>query len=226
MLDFSFQKALVLSSKPLGDRKFIVSLFTKEKGRYLGVVKRKNPPMTASFLTGRWQARLNEQMGTFYIEDETSANLAFIDDMKRLNVLTSICFLIDSLLPEREELSFFYNQTIEYLDGLGDTDFQKKYVFWEANLLSAIGFGLDLTKCAGGGDSSDLAYVSPKTGRAVSKKLGLPYHDKLLPLPKFMWLTDAEYDKKSLLEGLNLTGYFLLTHAGLKQLPILRTSLV
>ena len=70
MPEFEIDNGLVLSSKPLGDKKFIVSLFTKEKGRNLGVVKKKSPPLTASLFTGRWQARLPEQMGSFYLEDE------------------------------------------------------------------------------------------------------------------------------------------------------------
>ena len=225
MPDFFTENALVLSSKPLGDKKFIVSLFTKEKGRHLGVVKKKTPPMTCSFLTVRWQARLQEQLGVYYIDDEHSSNLAFLEDSKRLNVLSSVCYLLDMLLPEREAYPFFYDETIEFLSHLEEDDFQKKYVFWEASLLDALGFGLDLTKCAAGGDSNDLAYVSPKSGRAVSRQMGLPYKDKLLPLPVF-FIKDTPVDKKMLFQGLNLTAYFLLRYAGLKELPILRSSII
>ncbi|MBQ8251658.1 MAG: DNA repair protein RecO [Alphaproteobacteria bacterium] len=225
MPDFYAENALVLSSRPLGDRKFIVSLFTKDRGRHLGVVKKKSPPMTGSFLTVRWQARLAEQLGVYYIEDEKSANLAFLEDSKRLNALSSICFLIDALLPEREAYPYFYEETIDFLSHLEDFDFQKRYIFWEASLLEALGFGLDLTKCAGGGDSTDLAYVSPKSGRSVSRQVGLPYKDKLLPLPAF-FVKQVEVDEFMLLQGLNLTAYFLLRYAGLKELPVLRSAIV
>ncbi len=225
MPDFYAENALVLSSKPLGDKKFIVSLFTKEKGRHLGVVKKKSPPMTCSFLTVRWQARLQEQLGVYYIEDEKSANLAFLEDAKRLNALSSVCYLIDALLPERENCAYFYDETIDFLSHLEDSDFQKRYIFWEASLLEALGFGLDLTKCAGGGNSADLAYVSPKSGRSVSRQVGLPYKDKLLPLPPF-FVKEVPVDEKMLFQGLNLTGYFLLRYAGLKELPVLRSAIV
>ena len=146
MPEFEFDKGLVLSSKPLGDKKFIVSLFTKEKGRHLGVVKKKMPPLTASFFSGRWQARLSEQMGSFYLEDEKSVHLSFLDDKKRLNVISSMCYLLDHLLPERESYPEFYDLTYHFLTSLEEDDFQKKYIFWEVELLGALGFGLDVVK--------------------------------------------------------------------------------
>ncbi len=225
MPDFYAENALVLSSRPLGDKKFIVSLFTKEKGRHLGVVKKKSPPMTASFLTVRWQARLQEQLGVFYVEDEKSANLAFLEDSKRLNALSSLCYLLDVLLPEREVYQQLFDETIDFLSHLEDNDFQERYIVWEIALLEALGFGLDLTKCAGGGDPYDLAYVSPKSGRAVSRQMGLPYQDKLLPLPPFL-IKNIPAEEKMLFQGLNLTGYFLLHYAGLKNLPVLRSGIV
>ncbi len=225
MPDFYAENALVLSSRLLGDKKFIVSLFTKEKGRHLGVVKKKSPPMTASFLTVRWQARLQEQLGVFYIEDEKSSNLAFLEDSKRLNALSSLCYLLDVLLPEREIYQQLFDETMDFLSHLDENDFQQRYIVWEIALLEALGFGLDLTKCAGGGDSNDLAYVSPKSGRAVSRQMGLPYQDKLLPLPPFL-IKNIPVEEKMIFQGLNLTGYFLLHYAGLKNLPVLRSGIV
>ena len=226
MPEFCFENALVLSVKPLEDKKFIVSLFTKERGRHLGVVRKKTPPMTASFLTGRWKARLQEQMGSYFVDEERSGNLVFLDDAKRLNVLSSVCKLLDELLPEREDFEFFYEKTRDLLNNLTASDFQRRYILWEIALLEVLGFGLDLSKCAGGGNSNDLAYVSPKTGRAVSRDMGEPYRDKLLPLPSFVLKDDILPDEMSLLQGLNLTGYFLLNHAGLRHFPVLRSLIV
>ncbi|MBR6730901.1 MAG: DNA repair protein RecO [Alphaproteobacteria bacterium] len=226
MPEFSFSKALVLGAKPLGDAKYIVSLFTKEKGRHLGVVKKKTPPMTASLLSGRWQARLLEQMGSYFIEEEVSSHLPFLEDSKRLSVISSVCFLLDTLFAERVDYDYFYQETINLIANLEKDDFQMHYVLWEIKLLEALGFALDFSKCAGGGDANDLAYVSPKSGRAVSKKMGEPYKDKLLPLPKFMYQEVFVADKDALIAGLNTTGYFLLHYAGLKQLPVLRNTIV
>ncbi len=74
-----------------------------------------------------------------------------------------------------------------------------------------MGFGLDLTRCAATGTSDDLAYVSPRSGRAVSRAAGMPYHDKLLPLPGFLW-REVPANQAEIVAGLALTQYFLFHH--------------
>lgn len=224
MPDFKFEKALVLSTRRLGERSVVISLFTKENGRHLGVLQKKSFPEIGSFVEGRWQARLPEQLGTFYLEQSHAFFAPFLDDSRRLACLSTVCALIDSILPERQSYRRFYDLTLTFLNLLDTDDFLKYYVRWEMDLLQMIGFGLDCSGCAGGGNGDDLAYISPKTGRAVSKEKGEPYKDKLLPLPAFLWQeTDATMPQ--LRQGLNLTGYFLSTHAGIKALPKTREQL-
>ena len=116
------------------------------------------------------------------------------------------------MLPERQSFSHLYELTLSFLEDLGADDFMARYVLWELDLLSAIGFGLDLSGCAGGGDGNDLAYVSPNTGRSVSREKGAPYHHKLLPLPAFLWKNKAAPDQEEIKQGLRLTGFFLERH--------------
>ena len=85
------------------------------------------------------------------------------------------------------------------------------YVAWECDLLAALGFGLDLGRCAATGTNQDLAYVSPRTGRAVSREAGAPYRDKLLPLPGFLWRS-IPAGSADIAAGLALTRHFLLHH--------------
>jgi DNA repair protein RecO (recombination protein O) len=93
------------------------------------------------------------------------------------------------------------------------------YVAWECDLLAALGYGLDLTRCAATGALDDLAYVSPRTGRAVSREAGAPYRDKLLPLPGFLWhdAAAAHPEPRDIVAGLALTRHFLLHHLLLPQ---------
>lgn len=224
MLEFKIHKALVLSVRPLGEHSFILSLFTEENGRHLGVVKYKRPPGTGSFVNGRWQARLAEQMGHYYLEDIMVFAAGFLEDKQRLACLGCICVLLDKLLPERQNNTLLYEQTFSFLNQLESPDFIENYIRWEVNLLAALGFGLHLSGCAGGGNPEDLYYVSPNTGRAVSREKGYPYHDKLLRLPAFLW-KEAKTTPEELKQGLILTGFFLQTHAGLLQLPLLRERL-
>jgi DNA repair protein RecO (recombination protein O) len=97
------------------------------------------------------------------------------------------------------------------LDALDSGDWAQSYVAWECELLAGLGFGLDLTRCAATGATDDLAYVSPRSGRAVSRAAGLPYHDKLLTLPGFLW-REAPASRAEIVAGLDLTKYFLVHH--------------
>ncbi|MDR2902865.1 MAG: DNA repair protein RecO [Lactobacillales bacterium] len=225
MPEFTTRDAFVLSVRPLGERSYILSLFTKEQGRHLGVVKAKTPPEVGSILHARWRSRLADQMGTYYIEPSQPLSILYLDDQKRLASLLSIGFLLDKLIPERQAYAPLYDDLFSFLTELDAQDFIARYIKLEILLLEALGFGLDMTGCAGGGKADELAYISPKTGRAVSKSKGVPYHDKLLPLPAFLWKNGAEITKKDLSDGLNLAAYFLTTYAHLKELPKIRERL-
>lgn len=227
MPSFKTQNALLLHVRALGEKSFLLSLFTPEKGRYIGVVKTKNRPDIASFVDARWQARLEEQIGSYYLDNISSFAANFLDDKKRLSVISSVCELLHQLLPERQTAENLYTSTIDLLKHLSTDMFLGNYLRWEVLLLSEIGFGLDFSKCAGGGNSNDLAYVSPKTGRAVSWEKGKPYHDKLLVLPRFLWCSNtSDISQEDLLKGFVLTSYFLTEHAGLHHLPVAREQLV
>ncbi len=112
----------------------------------------------------------------------------FIDDPDRLAGLAAATALVAATLPEREPHADVFAAFAALLAALDSAhDWPAQYVEWECSLLAALGFGLDLTRCAVTGSTTDLAYVSPRTGRAVSRDAGRPYHDKLLALPDFLW---------------------------------------
>ena len=224
MPEFKTEKAIVLGVKALGENAFVLSLLTRENGRHLGVVKCKNPPQIGDIVQARWTARLPEQMGTFYIESVHSTAAGILDDYKRLNCLSCLCELLNTTLPERQNFQTLYEKVLLFFNKLFNEDYLKHYIFLEMDLLSALGFALDLSDCAGGGDKNDLAYVSPKTGRAVSREKGLPYHKQLLPLPRFLW-QNISATTADLELGLNLTGYFLRQHSVKGTLPQTRQFL-
>jgi len=208
MPEWTTNNAIVLSARFLGENTYILSIFTGDHGRHLGVIKKKHPPEIGTLIHATWKARLPEQLGTFYIEEIKSYAPLFSDDILRLNTLTAICTLLDKTLPERQLYTNLHQYVLQLLPDLATTDFLKKYVLFEIQLLAALGFALDTSQCAGGGNAHDLAYISPKTGRAVSREKGRPYHDKLLPLPTFIW-QDAPATAQDLCDGLNLTAHFL-----------------
>lgn len=135
-----------------------------------------------------------------------------LDDPDRLAALSAAAALIAVALPEREPHGDVYRGFAELIGALDSgAAWPQQYVIWECGMLAALGFGLDLTQCAATGVNDDLIYVSPRTGRAVSRSAGEPYQDKLLPLPSFLCHT-ADADGPAILDGLTLTGYFLHHH--------------
>jgi DNA repair protein RecO (recombination protein O) len=208
----------VLTARRHGENGMIVELLTAEHGRHAGLVRGGQSPKRRALLQSGnlvavgWRGRLEEHLGAFDIELLRAHAATVIDDPSRLAALSSAAALIALALPEREPHGDVYQSfggLIKALDSAGP--WPQRYVLWECELLAALGYGLDLSACAATGVNDDLAYVSPRTGRAVSRSAGAPYHDKLLPLPDFLRHA-ADADAAEIVAGLTLTGYFLHHH--------------
>ncbi len=201
-----------------GESGVIVELLTREHGRHLGLVRGgQSPKLRAVLQPGNevaavWRGRLSEHLGSAACELVRSHAAGFINDPDRLAGLAAATALIAATLPEREPHSDIYASFAKLLDALDSADdWPQHYVGWECSLLAALGFGLELTHCAATGITDDLAYVSPRTGRAVSREAGRPYHAKLLQLPGFLW-SGIPADQAQIAAGLRLTEHFLINH--------------
>jgi DNA repair protein RecO (recombination protein O) len=134
--------------------------------------------------------------------------------------------LCQSALPEREAHPPVYEGLSILLNSLEGEDWPSVYVKWELGLLGELGFGLDFSCCAATGVTTDLIYVSPKSGRAVSGEAGEPYRESMLPLPKFLLEHGVSGSPSEIVEGLTLIGFFLernvFGHLHSKNLPAAR----
>lgn len=211
------EKAIILGAKRHGETSAIVEVLTHDHGRHAGLVrsgrsKRMRPILQqGNIVEVTWRARLEEHLGSFTIES-VNLNAALVMDapirLAGLTTLTALC----SLLPEREPHSDIYDATRLILSNIENDDiWPALLVRWEAGLLDCLGFGLDLSQCAATGQTTDLIYVSPKSGRAVSASAGEPYKTRLLPLPRF-FLGSMQANDKDLIDGFGLTGFFLNRH--------------
>lgn len=208
----------VLATRRHGESALIAELLTREHGRHAGLVRGgQSPRRRALFQPGNhilahWRGRLPEHLGSFDCELVEANAVRFLDDADRLAAVTSAIALLLAALPEREPNAELYQSFAGLLAVLDSAErWPQHYVEWEIGLLSTLGFGLDLTRCALTGAAEDLAYVSPRTGRAVSRVAAAPYRDKLLLLPGFLW-RDSPVERRDIAAGLALTGYFLLHH--------------
>ena len=129
----------------------------------------------------------------------------------RLAGVASICALLDGALPEREPHAGLYAGTDALLTLItmddDNTGWLEGYVRWELGLLHAAGYQLDLDRCAASGETANLAYVSPKSGRAISHYYAGQFANRLLVLPRF--LGGVACPVHDWVAGLDLTGYFL-----------------
>ncbi|MCI2399719.1 DNA repair protein RecO [Aliiroseovarius subalbicans] len=225
----------LLSVRKHGETSAIIEVFTAEHGRHAGVVRggvsRKIAPILqpGAQLDLSWRARLEEHIGSFTVEPVKS-RAAILSDRAALAGLNAVCALLCFALPEREAHPTLYARTIAMLDLLGQNEaWPVAYLKWELSLLEDMGFGLDLSRCAVTGEREDLAYVSPKSGRAVSAEGAGDWAERLLPLPPEL-LGVGTGDAANVVEGLHTTGHFLtrwLAHSlGDKPLPEARARLV
>jgi len=208
------EDAIVLSARPHGENAAVVVLLTREHGRHAGLVRgaqgrrARGLYQPGNRVSATWRARLDEHLGSYECDLVESVAARLFDDPMRLAALSAATALCEATLPERELHPLVYDGFLALLDALAGEHWAEAYVGWELALLAELGFGLDLSACAGGGPNDQLAYVSPKSGRAVSLSAGAPYKDKLLILPGFL-AGRGGGGAAEVAQGLALTGYFL-----------------
>lgn len=206
--------ALIVGVRKFAERDAVFSFFTQSHGRHGGLVKnafskrRAGDLQLGNLVRIKWKARLEEHLGTVGVEPLTAYAVNVWDDPVRLTALSCLCAM-SSLLPERESVPDFFQKTLEQIALLHFDGWEKRYALWEVDLLKVLGFGLDLSACAVTGETRDLIYVSPKSGRAVSRSAGTPWRDKLLALPAFLINDEMPADAPEIKKALKLTGFFL-----------------
>ena len=211
-------EGIVLGAKRHGEANAILELMTCEHGRHLGLVRggfgsRLKPVLQAgNTVSASWRARLDEHLGNYTVEGLSLRAASFFSASHAIYGVTHLAGLM-RLLPERDPHAGLYHALDEILGHLDDAVLAAPMVVrFELQLLSELGFGLDLEKCVVTGASGDLVYVSPKSGRAVSRSAGEPWSDKMLRLPAFLRERDAMPIGHDLADGFALTGYFLARH--------------
>lgn len=213
-------EAIILGVRAHGETAAIVELLTRSHGRHLGLVhggrsrRQRATLQIGNHVDATWKGRLSEQLGHMQIEPRRGYAATAMHDAAALAAIGSMTALA-RLLPERDPHPSLYEITLFVLGFLDDeTAWPALLVRWEMALLDELGFGLDLSRCASTGATEDLVYVSPRTGRAVSRDSGAPYADRMLPLPAFL-LARRQGERAPAItaadvhDGLRLTGYFI-----------------
>jgi len=209
-------EAFVLSARPFSETGAIVELLTAEHGKYAahvagGASRRMKPFLQAgSRVLARFRARTSDQLGSASLEAMGDGPAALFDDPAALAGLSAAAAVAGGALPEREPHPGAFLAFEALSEALLHVDiWPAVFVRFEMGLLEELGFGLDLSRCAATGSTDDLIYVSPKTGKAVSRAAGEPYKDRLLALPPFLLSAQGGLGEGDVGAGLDLTGHFL-----------------
>ena len=214
------EAGLVIGARRLGERAVILELMTRAHGRHLGVVRGgRSPEMRAALQAGNlvvalWRARLEDHLGVFAVELLEARAARFLDQAAALHGLAALTAFL-RLLPERDPHESLFDHANAIVTRLcrvddGENGAAVAMARFELALLEALGFGLDLECCALTGAREDLAYVSPKTGRAVTRAAGAPWCDRLLPYPAFLRDADDDASAAEVSAAFRLTGAFLM----------------
>lgn len=211
-------EALILGGRRFGESGLILDVLTATRGRQSGLIhggasRKKRPQYEAgNSIEVSWTGRLEEQLGRFNVAEVTNSRAGRnLDRPEALLAITTVTALLRGAVDEGDAAgSALFQPTSLLLDALDNWPvWPALYAKWELGLLSSLGFGLDLDKCALSGANDGLTHVSPKTGRAVRGSEAEGYVDRLFPLPAFLIDPTALAMAEDIEDALKLTGYFL-----------------
>ena len=207
-------EGILVAVRRHGESSAIIEVFTETHGLHAGVVRggvgrRMGPVLQpGAQLDVVWRARLEDHIGSYTVEPIRSRAAAAMSDRLMLAGLNAVTGLLSYCLPERQQHAAFYRQTEQLLDLLEHPEvWPLAYLKWEITLLSEVGFALQLDSCAVSGMTADLGFVSPRSGRAVSRSAAGEWADRLLPLPDILRGVGKGPDLE-VFESLKTTGHF------------------
>lgn len=235
-------KGIIISKQVFKENSLVVTLLTENHGLHSSLIRssrsKKSPTniLEGNLVDYFWQARLDDQLGFGKCDLIKSYNASLMLSKTKLYAFNSITYLVKSCFAERESHPVLFHLMQRYMTQLKQGFCFKDYFFMELAILEEAGYGLDLSKCADTGTSLNLFYVSPKSGKAISKSSGTPFADKLLRMPKFLsahhcntlgTTTNHNFRKQDIEEATSLSGYFFQRYIFQgRKLPAARHSLI
>jgi DNA repair protein RecO (recombination protein O) len=210
------EHAIIVKTAKFQENSLILNCFSRDHGMLKGLLKSRK---TFQFATPgtlihlNLKARLESHLGTLQIENIRNYISLICFDRLKLRLINCLMMLCMTLLHERDTHPAIYDNLLAFLDMICEksdlTEILKSYAVLELEIMTKVGYGLDLSKCIASNHTDNLAYISPKSGCAVSKTAGEPYHDKLFKMPEFYLNIEIPGNYESISEALRLNEHFL-----------------
>jgi DNA repair protein RecO (recombination protein O) len=212
--------ALILNINHYGEDSAIIKVFSHHNGLRIGFVKnihsknQKNIYQIGNLINTNFYYKQPEKnlASFFYSELVKSYCLNFLLERLKFNLMQSLLDLLNHSLTENIVFYHLFEETIFFADQLTHNDLKNSvanYIKLELNILKRMGYGLDLKKCVATNKTTDLVFVSPKSGSAVCYEAGKDFAHKMLALPSFLINENIVLEKNHLQQGLALTNFFL-----------------
>jgi DNA repair protein RecO (recombination protein O) len=214
------EPAIVLGARRQGEGSLVVSRLTRGRGAWRGLVRGAARSRSRGLyepgnrVIADWKARLPEHLGLLRLEPVANVASLAMEDPLLLACLEAATALAEASLPDRAPHPASYDALALLLQAIEQgRDYASLHLSFEVALLAELGYGLDLAACAVTGETSGLAYVSPRTGRAVSRDAAGTFADRLMVLPRRLGgMGSGGGEARDVLDGLALTGLFLDRH--------------
>lgn len=206
-------EGIVISAIKFADKGYIVKIFSRNHGILKGLLsgQRKNMQLVqqGNLINFTWNARLEEHLGKINAYIEKPYPLLHYSDYTKILAISSACSIFDKILQERENMERLYDDFVEFLENIDDTQWLRNYAIFETKILSDCGFGFDLTCCALTGEEENLYYISPKTGAAATREAGEKYKERLFVIPQFFLENTVKATISEIVEALSITRFFM-----------------
>jgi len=194
----------LLSKYKYNENSLIVEIFTKEHGKVSGIIfggtskKIRNYLQIGNKLYTSFTTKSENKIGYFKVEIFKAFSPIYFDNAKKLNCINSVMNLLKILTADSQKNENVYELIDNFYQILTDPIWIKRYIFWELDLLSILGFKLDLENMVIKETIDDKILYVVKS--STEKKI----------VPNF--LIEKNYNQetmKDLLNGLKLVGDFM-----------------
>ena len=214
-------EGIIISQKNYGESSAIVKIFSQQHGVYRGFVRSARSPKSktifqiGNLVSFEFHSRTEENLGQFFSVDLIKSYCSkIIFEKIKIDCASSLFSIVDAFFFEHENHVDFFYKLQNFLqkitaENITEGSVIASYIKLELELLKSLGYGIDLSSCVATNSTIDLAFVSPKSARAVSFLAGKPYENKLLKLPNFLTGESKTFEESCLLDGLKLSGFFL-----------------